>query len=100
MATGAAHCGWRPTSGRCGRTQDGMIAGEFFRERSFERSAHPHQGMLTQLLCYRVGQLGVETGIPDAVRLVFEFGNPGHRFPASVSDEFSPIVYQGMAQTG
>jgi hypothetical protein len=32
--------------------------------------------------------------------LVFEFGNPGHRFPVSVSDESSPTVYQGMAQIG
>src|SRR5207244_13026817 len=28
----------------------GMIAGEFFRERSFERGAYPLEGVLTQLL--------------------------------------------------
>jgi len=42
-----------------------------------------------------VGEVGMKTGEPDVVHLVFEFGNPGHCLPVSVSDESNSISASG-----
>src|SRR5262245_31018175 len=51
---------------------------ELFYQRGFKGSLHPDQGMAAQVGSQGIGQVRLKAGDPDAINLLFEFGNRGH----------------------